>query len=46
MNAMAVTNFERAADAEVFDGWIRHVRSAAEAAQGFIAFAASISRPE
>ena len=44
MNAMAVTNFERAADPEVFDGWICDVRSAAEAAQGFIAFAASISR--
>ncbi len=44
MNAMAVTNFERAADPEVFDGWICDVRSAAEAAQGFVAFAASISR--
>ncbi len=44
MTAMAVTNFERAADAEVFDGWICDVRSAVEAAQGFVAFAASISR--
>ena len=44
MNAMAVTNFDRAADPEVFDGWICDVRSAAEAAQGFVAFAASISR--
>ena len=44
MKAMAVTNFERAADPEVFDGWIYDVRSAAEAAQGFVAFAASISR--
>ncbi len=44
MSAMAVTNFERAADSEVFDGWICDVRSAAEAAQGFVAFAASISR--
>jgi uncharacterized protein len=44
MKAMAVTNFDRAADPEVFDGWIRDVRSAAEAVQGFVAFAASISR--
>ena len=44
MNAMAVTNFGPAADPEVFDGWIWDVRSAAEAAQGFVAFAASISR--
>ena len=44
MNAMAVTNFERAADPDVFDGWICDVRSAAEAAQGFVAFAASVSR--
>ena len=44
MKAMAVTNFERAADPEVFDGWICDVRSAAAAAQGFVAFAASISR--
>ena len=44
MSAMAVTNFARAADPEVFDGWICDVRSAAEAAQGFVAFATSISR--
>ena len=44
MSAMTVTSFERAADPEVFDGWICDVRSAAEAAQGFVAFAASISR--
>ena len=44
MNAMAVTNFARAADPEVFDGWIYDVRSAAEAARGFVALAASISR--
>ncbi len=44
MKAMAVTNFDRAADPEVFDGWICDVRSAAEAARGFVAFAASISR--
>ena len=44
MKAMAVTNFDRAADPEVFDGWIGDVRSAAEAAQGFVAFTASIRR--
>ena len=44
MKAMAVTNFDRATDPEVFDGWVCDVRSAAEAAQGFVAFAASISR--
>lgn len=44
MKAMAVTNFDRAADPEVFDGWICDVRSAAEAVPGFVAFAASISR--
>ena len=44
MKAMAVTNFDPAADPEVFDGWIRDVRSAAEAVRGFVAFAASISR--
>jgi hypothetical protein len=44
MKAMAVTNFDRAADPDVFDGWICDVRSAAEAARGFVAFAASISR--
>jgi uncharacterized protein len=44
MKAMAVTTFERAADAEVFDGWIGDVRSAAEAVKGCVAFAASISR--
>ena len=44
MKAMAVTNFDPAADPEVFDGWICDVRSAAEAARGFVAFATSISR--
>ena len=44
MKAMAVTNFDRAADPEVFDGWIGDVRSAAEAAQGFVAFTASVRR--
>ena len=44
MKAMAVTNFDRATDPEVFDGWVCDVRSAAEAVQGFVAFAASISR--
>jgi uncharacterized protein len=44
MKAMAVTNFDRAADPEAFDRWICDVRSAAEAIQGFVAFAASISR--
>ena len=42
MKTMAVTIFHRVADPEVFDGWIGDVRSAAEGAQGFVAFAASI----
>jgi len=44
MKAMAVTIFDRVADPEVFDGWVCDVRSAAEAAPGFVAFAASIRR--
>ena len=44
MKAMAVTIFERVADPEVFDGWVCDVRSAAQAARGFVAFAASIRR--
>ena len=44
MNAMAVTIFDRVADPRVFDGWVCDVRSAAEAARGFVAFAASIRR--
>ena len=44
MKAMAVTMFHRVADPEVFDGWVCDVRSAAEAARGFVAFAASINR--
>jgi len=44
MKAMAVTIFDQVADAEVFDGWVCDVRSAAEAARGFVAFAASIRR--
>ena len=44
MKAMAVTMFHRVADPEVFDGWVCDVRSAAEAARGFVAFAASIYR--
>jgi uncharacterized protein len=44
MKAMAVTIFHRVADPEVFDGWVCDVRSAAEAARGFVAFAASIHR--
>jgi uncharacterized protein len=44
MTAIAVTIFHRVADSEVFDGWVCDVRSAAEAARGFVAFAASISR--
>ncbi len=44
MKTMAVTIFHRVADPEVFDGWIGDVRSAAEAAPGFVAFAASIRR--
>ena len=41
---MVVTIFHRVADPEVFDGWVCDVRSAAEAARGFVAFAASIRR--
>jgi antibiotic biosynthesis monooxygenase (ABM) superfamily enzyme len=44
MTAMAVTIFHRVADSEIFDGWVCDVRSAAEAARGFVAFAASIRR--
>ena len=44
MKAMAVTIFDRVADPRVFDGWVCDVRSAAEAARGFVAFAASIRR--
>ncbi len=44
MNAMAVTIFDRGADPEAFDSWVDDVRSAAEAAPGFVAFAASIRR--
>jgi uncharacterized protein len=44
MKAMAVTIFDRVADPEIFDGWVCDVRSAAEAARGFVAFAASIRR--
>ena len=44
MNAMAVTSFERAADAVLFDDWFCHVRTAVETASGFVALAASISR--
>lgn len=44
MAAMAVTIFDRGADPEVFDSWVYDVRSAAEAAPGFVAFAASIRR--
>ena len=44
MNAMAVTIFDRGADAEVFDGWVRDVRSAAQDAPGFVAFATSSRR--
>jgi antibiotic biosynthesis monooxygenase (ABM) superfamily enzyme len=44
MNAMAVTIFDRGADAEAFDGWVRDVRSAAQDAPGFVAFATSSRR--
>ena len=44
MKAMAVTVFHRVADPEVFEVWVGDVRSAAEAARGFVAFAASIRR--
>jgi len=44
MNAMAVTIFDRGTDPKVFDSWVFDVRSAAEAAPGFVAFAASIRR--
>jgi uncharacterized protein len=44
MKAMAVTIFHRVADPEVFDGWVCDLRSAAGAAPGFVAFAASIRR--
>ncbi len=44
MKATAITSFDRAADPEVFDGWICDARSAAAGARGFVTFAASISR--
>jgi antibiotic biosynthesis monooxygenase (ABM) superfamily enzyme len=40
---MAVTSFDRAADPDVVEPWIRDARAAAAAADGFVAFAASIS---
>ncbi|KRD14118.1 hypothetical protein ASE48_03580 [Mycobacterium sp. Root265] len=43
MTAVAVTVFERAADPAVFEGWETDVRSAVEAAPGYVACAASIS---
>jgi uncharacterized protein len=44
MSAMAVTNFDSAADPDVFDGWVCDARAAAEDARGFVSFAASVSR--
>ena len=41
-NVIAVTIFEPVADADAFDDWVRDARSAAEDAQGFVAFTSSI----
>jgi hypothetical protein len=41
MSCTVVTIVDKVADPEVFDGWVRDVRSAAQAAGGFVALAAS-----
>jgi antibiotic biosynthesis monooxygenase (ABM) superfamily enzyme len=40
-NVMAVTIFDQVPDGVAFDAWVHDVRSAAEAAKGFVAFTAS-----
>ena len=44
MNAVAIAIYDRVANPDAFDSWVRDVRSAAVAAPGFAAFAASIRR--
>jgi uncharacterized protein len=44
MNSIAVTIVHPVDDPQVFDAWVADVRSAAEATQGFVAFAASVHR--
>ena len=44
MKATAVTIFDRVDDTDIFDGWVHDVRSAAQAARGFVALSVSIRR--